>query len=87
MHENEAARSRQLPFPHLQAKQGVGSSVKRRPGRRPARRRRLCADAGMTQAGGANALLGFILVTPPLPLPALLTYILQHPGYITGQGC
>lgn len=47
----------------------------------------------MTQTGGADvdadadALLSSVLVTPPLPLPALLTYILQHPGYITGQGC
>lgn len=35
----------------------------------------------------SNTLLGFILVTPSLPLPVLLTYILQHPSYITSQGC
>lgn len=66
--------------------------------RKPRRRRRSersvvcrrwhpCADAGMSQTGGADALLSSVLDTPPLPLPALLTYILQHPGYITGQGC
>ena len=36
----------------------------------------------------SNTLLSYILlVTPSLPLPVLLTYILQHPGYITSRGC
>ncbi len=35
----------------------------------------------------SNTLLSLILVTPSLPLPVLLTYILQHPGYITSKGC
>lgn len=31
----------------------------------------------------ANTLADLILVTPSLAVPALLTYILQHPAYIT----